>query len=310
MDKTHNLISGEALTEALLQIVPKAKAINMISAFVTVPATNWLLETTSSNASVCIVGRFTPSDFLDGASSLDAIEDCLSKGVEVKALHNLHAKIYQIDETTIYTGSANMTGKGLALVDQINLEACTSVAPSPASLTFIENIIKNATPLDAEITSQMRDILENIDCNLDTKTDLQWPEDLLTKCTKLFVSDFPLCSPGFTCDEYELNPSLEFAIVSHNFSDFTKAKRMFKKTNAYKWLLSTVKNNQTDRDLSFGQISKVLHQELCDDPAPYRSDIKQLQANLYEYVKVYAKDELEIYIPGRKSQVIRLRNPE
>ena len=61
-----------------------------------------------------------------------------------------------------------------------------------------------------------------------------------------------------------------------------------------------------DRHPGFGQISSLLHDELCDDPAPYRRDIKDIQANLYEYLKLYASDEIEVYVPGRRSQVLRL----
>ncbi|WP_220494522.1 hypothetical protein, partial [Shewanella sp. SG44-6] len=42
------------------------------------------------------------------------------------------------------------------------------------------------------------------------------------------------------------------------------------------------------------------------DIAPYRQDIKTLQSNLYSYVKLYSTDEIEVYTPGKRSEVLKL----
>jgi hypothetical protein len=67
-----------------------------------------------------------------------------------------------------------------------------------------------------------------------------------------------------------------------------------------------LEEHKGERDLGFGQVSQLLHSALSDDPAPYRRDIKDMQANLYKYVSLYAMDDIEIHIPGRRSEVLRL----
>ncbi|WP_350643554.1 phospholipase D-like domain-containing protein, partial [Psychrobacter sp. HY3-MNA-CIBAN-0198] len=77
-----------------------------------------------------LIGRFTPNDFAQGASDINALRECINNGFSVKALSNLHAKIYQIDQEIIFNGSANLTGKGLAIVNNSNLESCSRVEAS------------------------------------------------------------------------------------------------------------------------------------------------------------------------------------
>nr|MBF4270368.1 hypothetical protein [Vibrio anguillarum] len=113
--------------------------------------------------------------------------------------------------------------------------------------------------------------------------------------------------PGSFANEYEVNPSLPFAQIENIREDFEVASTLFKKSKAYRWLIKQIIENKSDRDLGFGQVIRLLHDALTDDPAPYRKEVKDLQENFYSYLKLYANDELEIYVPGRKSEVLRLR---
>jgi hypothetical protein len=272
----------------------------------TQPATRWLGQLISNNKpKVQLVGRFTPIDFVKGASDLNALRDCINNGYQVKALVNLHAKIYQIDHDTIFNGSANLTGKGLALVNNGNLESCSRVNSCEKSIAFINKIVESATELTINTLDKMQSFLEQLDTTDEAKLPAVWPEEILPQTTELFVSDFPLGKPGVSLNEYELNPSLPFAQVENAKDDFLLASTMFKQTKAYRWLKKQITENQTDRDLGFGQLSRLLHDALADDPAPYRQEIKDLQANLYSYLKLYASDEVEVYMPGRRSEVLK-----
>jgi len=301
------LISNTELTEELETIIPNCQSLNIISAFMTQPATRWLSQLVEGNCpSVKLVGRFTPLDFIQGSSDLDALRDCIAQGFQVKALTNLHAKIFQVDEETIFSGSANLTGKGLALVSDCNVEACNKVQASSSSKEFINKIINSASELTLEIIDEMEQYIQSIDATCKPELQMTWPEHVLPQSKELFVSDFPLVKPGHFAREYEFNPSLQFAQIENAREDKEVASMLFKQSKAYRWLKSQVCNNLSDRNLGFGQISRLLHDALCDDPAPYRKQIKELQANLYLYIKLYAYDELNISTPGRRSEVICL----
>ncbi|MGR5551389.1 phospholipase D-like domain-containing protein [Vibrio alfacsensis] len=302
-----SLISNAELKSELEAILPSCNTLTIVSAFMTQPATRWLSSLISDNKpKVQLVGRFSPFDFIKGSSDLNALRDCINKGYTVKALTNLHAKIYQIDEDTIFNGSANLTGKGLALVDISNLEACIKVQSCEGSKSFITKIVNSAYELSAETIDDMENYISKIERTDSSELQMAWPEDIISQSKDIFISDFPLSAPGDFVKEYEVNPSLPFAQIENVRDDFELASELFKKSKAYRWLVKQIIENKSDRDLGFGQVSRLLHDALEDDPAPYRQQVKDLQVNLYSYLRLYVKDEIEIYTPGRKSEIIRL----
>lgn len=302
-----SLISNAELKSELETILPNCNTLTIVSAFMTQPATRWLSSLISDNKpKVQLVGRFSPFDFIKGSSDLNALRDCINKGYTVKALTNLHAKIYQIDEDIIFNGSANLTGKGLALVDVSNLEACTKVQSCESSKSFISKIVDSAFELSAETIDEMESYISEIEKTDNSELQMTWPEDIISQSKDIFVTDFPLSAPGDFVKEYEVNPSLPFAQIENVRDDFELASEFFKKSKAYRWLVKQIIENKSDRDLGFGQVSRLLHEALADDPTPYRQQVKDLQANLYSYLRLYVKDEVEIYTPGRKSEVLKL----
>lgn len=301
------LISSEQLTNELEQNIPGSTSLNVISAFVSMPAVKWLGNIVNCNKTeVCIVGRFTPIDFVQGASELEALRKCIEQGYSVKALSNLHAKIYQIDKDKIFTGSANLTGKGLALVGSSNLESCARVDSTEDSILFISKIISASSYVTLEILERMEEYLSDLDLSSAPEVLVAWPEEIVSKANSIFVSDFPLSSPGQPTAAYLVNPSLEFAAIEANRADLSLAKRLFKASKAYCWLLSHLKGAEKNRGLRFGEVSSLLHDDLSDDPAPYRQEIKALVSHLYEYIELYAIDEMKIDVPGKRSQVVTL----
>lgn len=300
------LISNFELTQQLERLIPSCSHLVIISAFMTQPATSWLLKLTApSSARVHLVGRFTPNDFSNGASDLNALRDCLNRGYRVSALSNLHAKIYQIDYDTIFNGSANLTAKGLALVSNGNLESCSKVEATVESKAFINKIIDCSTNVTLPILDKMQRYIDEFE-GIDVKDlPVVWPEDVLSPSIDLFVSDFPFGSPGSEASEYLINPSLPFAQIENTKNDFVLASTLFKKCKAYRWIKNQIQENNSGRDLGFGQVSQLLHNALADDPTPYRKALKGILADFYSYIKIYASDEIEVYVPGSKSQIIR-----
>jgi hypothetical protein len=283
-----SLISNSELTKQLELIMPNCKELTIISAFMTQPATRWLSQLIAHNKpKVELVGRFTPNDFAQGASDINALRECLKNGYSVKALSNLHAKIYQIDQNIIFHGSANLTGKGLAIIENSNLESCSRINACSVSKNFIAKIVDSAIPIDLAILDKMADFLKEFDSSTDSSMPVQWPEDILSISSELFVSDFPLGQPGEMVNEYMLNPSLAFAQIEAKKDNDVVAGNIFKQSKAYNWLKRQIQDNKGDRDLGFGKISSLLHYALADDPGPYRQEVKNLQINFYLYLKLY-----------------------
>ena len=75
----------------------------------------------------------------------------------------------------------------------------------------------------------------------------------------------------------------------------------------YNWLINQIKK-QENEEIYFGNLSSIIHNSLLDDPTPYRKNVKELQANLYSYIKVFLKNEIDIDVPYKKSERLRLKN--
>ena len=84
-----------------------------------------------------------------------------------------------------------------------------------------------------------------------------------------------------------------------------KLKTRFQNSRIYHWLVNQI-NEQENKELYFGNLSSIIHNSLLDDPKPYRKNVKELQANLYTYVKFFLEDYIIIDVPYEKSERLRL----
>lgn len=300
------LLTSFELARVLERHIPSCDKLIIISAYVTKPAVRWLTNLTAqSSPDITIVGRFSPNDFILGASDIESLKGCINSGITIKALPNLHAKIYQIDTNKIFTGSANLTGKGLGLISEYNIESASELEATESNLKFIKNVVDNATQLDTALIEKMEVFInELLQCTTQTGPNT-WPEGFMELSTQIFVTDFPLNSVNEPSLEYKLNPSLPFAILEQELLSENEKAALFKKTKVYKWLIATLKANR--EGIRFGELTHLIHKELADDPRPYRRDVKSLQSNLYRYIKCYASDEIEVYVPGQRSEYLKLK---
>ena len=297
-----NILSGEKLRQRLEIALPQAKRqIIFISAYVTQSAIDWLNKLVPEDVDTQVVCRLLPSDVLSGATQLSALRTALDKGIKVFCLHSLHAKIFSIDNETIYVGSANLTNNGLKIYGTGNLEACTKVPANNLNLNFIQNILNSATPLDEEIIQNMQGCidLKETDIFLD-----RWPDGILKEAEGIWVRDFFWTYPGENKNSIE--QIHDFELLSIKSLDSTKyiLKDQVLGARCIRWVIRKLEI-EPENELYFGALTKILHDELKDDPAPYRKDIKSLLQNLLAYIETYLPDVIEITTP-RHSQKIKL----
>lgn len=148
---TNSLLSTQALQDNLIGIIPDAKNIVVISAYITDSAIDWILKKAQNNPTFLVIARLSPQDMAGGASTFKAIKALLNAKHEVRLLGDLHAKIYLIDKVHLFVGSANLTNNGLKLFGNGNIETSVKVEVTKDSLDFIDNICKNSTEINFDI---------------------------------------------------------------------------------------------------------------------------------------------------------------
>ena len=121
-------------------------------------------------------------------------------------------------------------------------------------------------------------IKENFDIHKDNEN-LDWPKEILSENKTIWVRDFTVL------DE------LDSASI--------------KDSKAVQWLINKLEAAE-NHEMHYGAITKCLHDDLQDDPAPYRSSVKELLTTLLNKVDKCMKEKIEISIPGERSQRIKL----
>jgi hypothetical protein len=307
MNTPHKIFSGNALRDKLIESIPSASNLTIISAYITTPAIEWIVEYIKPTCSVTVVGRLLPNDFISGGSDFTAVKLALSNGWDIRWLAALHAKIYLCDRDRIFVGSANFTTKGLKLSGHGNLEGCIEVPPELDNIHFVERIVREAQPITYETVEKMERFINESSNDLlcMTKKNTNWPDYIVPRELSIWVYDFPWTNPyrqsGFT-DE-DIKHDIDILCIS-DLSNESVIADSFKKTKAFNWLLKKLEEPES-KELYFGELTKTLHNELRDDPAPYRRDVKILLSNLLAYCQKYANDSIKIERP-RYSQKIKL----
>lgn len=297
-----DIFDGDALRMQLEhELSQVTKSVKFMSAYITQSGIDWLDKSLLQNADVQIVCRLLPSDVLSGASQLSALKTALEKGYKVSCLHSLHAKIYCLDDSKIYAGSANFTNNGLRVYGEGNLEANVQVAANKSNLAFINNIITSATALSEETLKKMQSC---IDLKEEQIFFDRWPEGILQEEEGIWVRDFFWGTPSVDQISREHIHDLEIMGLDSLNHDFSVLKKQVANVRCIRWLMDVLKEAENN-EMYFGALTQALHDQLKDDPAPYRKDIKTLLQNMLSYCKLYLADKIEITRPNH-SQRIRL----
>lgn len=297
------LIDGEQLKYMLEQSVQQCKKkLLFISAYMTQTAIDWLDRYVPEGVEVSLICRLLPMDVFNGSTNISALTTALDKGWKVSCLHSLHAKLYSIDDNNIYVGSANLTSNGLRIYGIGNIEACSSVPANENNLRFISNIETSATELSHNILQRMDKCIQEKEPVIHMD---KWPQDILPHEEGIWVRDFFWFNPqSRTPQGNEKIHDLEI-ISAESLDSATKGiSEKILTSRCIQWLISRLKE-QPENELYFGNISRLLHDELKDDPAPYRKDVKTLVQNLLAYCEVYLSDTIEVSRPNH-SQRVRL----
>ena len=291
----HVLIDGEQLKHILEKEVRWCeKKLLFISAYVTQTAVDWLKRHVPKGIEVHLICRLTPSDMIDGSTNISALFTALDGGWKVSCLHSLHAKLYSIDAQRIYVGSANFTSNGLRIYGTGNIEACSRIPASHENLRFISNIETSASNLNYEILERMEFYIKDKEPRVCLD---QWPQDILPNEDGIWVCDFFWSNPqSTTCQENEQHDLEIVGVESLDPLNKGVPQRILM-SRCIQWLISKLKD-QPRTELYFGGITSLLHDELKDDPAPYRKEVKTLVQNLLAYCNIFIPEVVEVSRPN------------
>jgi len=281
------------------------KTLIIFSAFVKSQAFEWLVpQIIDKHLKVKIMARWDINDLLSGVSDLSIYERCKELNWEFRVNTALHSKLYLIDSSIGYLGSNNLTGAGLGLNTNNNIEFSTEIRPNMGDLQKIDKYLNSSTLMNDELYEEIKQFVED---NKTTKERIKWPDSIMDKLKTntdyLWVDNFPLSNPlqdNFS-EEFHRDEKI-FANIA--LDDKEALKDAFMSSHVTQWIMKHL-NEQEEKVLFFGSLSALIHNSLLNDPKPYRKEIKDLIANFFAWVQYLDLKELIVEQPNH-SQCLKL----
>ena len=312
-----SLLGTETFRNLLSESLKKAKkTVIILSAYITSTGIKWLIEQLKEKSIECtIVTRCNEIDLAQGSSDIESYKLIKEKKWSLKILKDLHAKVFLIDHEVLFLGSPNLTGAGMNLVPASNKEIGIKTKALDKDLSIINEISEEATLVNDYIFDEImkwKISLPKMEKSKIPNFPVTIKEKLNEKFNKLWVHNFPWSNIEYLLINYsKKNHAIEhdlqlFGVKNTSSAELEKKiKENFLNSKVFNWLISIIKKRDT-MELYFGEMSEIIHNNLLDDPKPYRQNVKLMQANLLSYIKYFKPKNIEIDVPKKYSERIKI----
>lgn len=257
----------------------------LISAFLRSEVLEWVAANLSQSVELTIITRWRKGDLLSGASDMQAFDLARQQGWSFFIDQDLHAKALLCDANKLFLGSANFTGRGTHLFGFGNNELNIAVEASDDEVNKVRSYLKDAYLM----TKPMRDAMEDeLDSSEAVITDSNsWSQEVrdcfepvitglwVDECLRLMPEEFFAGHSGTENYQHDLEI----------FCTDNPTKDDFNGTRVSRWLTNVV--NRSSEHLRFGYITAQLHNDFINDPKPYRKDVKEYVAVLFEWLRYF-----------------------
>lgn len=294
------LVSQKILDRIRDELSSSTESFLLISAYCKLPLVKYF-DSCIANTSMekKLVVRFRPEDIASGASDLSIYPYCRDNGWKLFFRMDLHAKTYVFDRLRCVIGSANATSNGMSIGGTGNYEIATVCELADKDVRALDLLLYGAVEMDDTIYNIMKSTVEEQRTIINPSA--QWPKEITDMFrpdySLLFAEDFPSCPHPATATSDDL--LFLNASCNETQSDIAAAMRSAK---CYLWLLNLVKK-QSLKEMYFGAATAALHNDLLNDPKPYRKEVKQLLSNLLIWINELGISELLVDRPNHSQRV-------
>lgn len=315
---------GEKLRE---QLSCSETHVDIFSPFITVDALQQSLSELRQGVRVSVITRWKLIDFLLGSASLELFDFCDSKGFALYINSRLHLKTVVIDYRSLLLGSANLTGRGLGLLQPDNYEVLSYVS-SPASnyLLFLEQIKAESSLVTESVVDLFKGELERLD--LDRFPDLSRLDDEDSKLHAeahkrdfFLISELPMCTDINQLYRVVQNPGIDLdketlSTARHDIVKYSLLQRRYKSEQEFRQYLACqflshpfiqALCNFIDRPRRFGEVRAWVQRVCTDVPVPTRRSLSDNVNVLYGWLAILGEEQFITYRPNH-TEIIAPRN--
>lgn len=286
------------------------RSIFLASAYCTKKAFDGLNSAAPLNAEKkALVVRWEPYDLLEGASDLEVYLSAKQFGWRLYINQRLHGKIAVVDDARVIMGSANCTESGLGLLGaRSNIEANVKLPVNPEILKWQDDLLKSSVEITDELYELITKEISAFDPAWKPKIAFSFTDSLQQKMKEvhggLFTKDFVWCNSPEQLGKQsgdDVNHDLELLRLTASASR-EEMRASFERLKIYRWL-----DENVETELYFGELTKMLHTDLQDDPKPYRKSVKILLANLINWTTFLFPDRFRQERPNYSTKIVRIQ---
>lgn len=296
------LFSKEIMDAIIHELNNASESVQIITAYCKKNSIKYLSENIAPHVSnKRLMVRFRLDDLVRGSTDFEILDYCQKTDWKVYIRFDLHAKTYIVDNKRGFVGSANTTSSGLSIGRPGNIEMGALVDIDSQDIEKINGLFRDAILVDDVVLAKLREQYSSVDKTRESRKKA-WNKEIVSLFQPNIESLFSYELPD--CDEIIKGAYISFLDVDFD-GNLEALKETFRWSNAYIWLLNTLKDN--NGVMYFGELSSKLHSTLVTDPKPYRKDVKFLLANLLTIIEQLDMKEVIIDRPNY-SKRIRLVN--
>ena len=284
---------------------------DICSAYIRSEAFRYLFEELfDAKIKIRVLARWALSDLLSEASDLSTYELCKSKNIDFYIKQDFHGKLYDLDPNGVLIGSFNLTNRGFSISSVGNDEAGVLIKNNIDSRGYFDNLFDNARQMDDELFNKLsKFISKNKDCKSIISS---WPDDILLSILKPRspLSEKLLVNECLASSYQEFSNS-NSPLRSHDLSllclderdteNLSAVRSAFVNSKIFRWFYADLCSQEDE--VYFGKATQMLHNQLFDDPKPYRQEVKVLLANLLSWIVGLELEEIKIDRPSYSQRI-------
>jgi hypothetical protein len=284
---------------------------NICSAYIRSETFRYLFEDLlSAQTKTRVLTRWALSDLITESSDLATYEICKSNKIAFYIKHDFHGKLYDLTPNGVLIGSFNLTNRGFSISKRGNDEAGVLIENDIDTGAYFETLFASSRLMDDELFEKISNYISKNKA-LKSSND-SWPEDIFKLITqapselnqKILVSECLASSfqefKESTTEARTHDLSL-LCISESEANDLTVLRSSFRDSKIFRWFYAAMRAQEGG--CYFGKATAILHDQLFDDPKPYRQEVKGLLANLLSWIDGLELEEIKIDRPNHSQRI-------
>ena len=261
-----------------------------------------------------VIVRWKVEDLLAGASDLGIFDLLEDKRIPLYQHPKIHLKLFGFSSGVAYSGSSNITNKGLSLSEPHNEEMGVLSQLDLKSYAHIRRLCDESRRVTREMVDAYQKAIDESQVDPPIIGELVLPPE---ESKEFLASEFPASDTPEAFLEavsnylkiQEMCPRMLHDVGTLKLTEKDLRSKelkniLLREFRNQAFVKCVVERIRGQASMNFGAVTAFVHDMAQDVPLPYRSNIKEAIARLYPWLE-YCFEDLSWSIPGGQSQVIK-----